>query len=436
MPLPLPQIKVRIRNLAFGGAGVGEVLEQSDEASDLIGISAFVPFTGPGELVRAQVVERKNRYLVTRFLAVEQASPSRVTPPCSLFGTCGGCELQHLNYDGQLSAKLQMIRGALVAGNLSPEVLQTLRPIKASSAFHYRRRISLHVDSQGNIGFYRAQSRVVVPLEHCEIAEPALNAQLASLKHIGQDIKGLVSAIDLDADERGVITVLKCPYGLTPSQSQALQQTMRPFCQNVLIIAQGKEIGGFGRQILELPLNKTGSLKLSIPAGSFSQVNWRVNLELIDEAIRESNLTRPCSLLDLYSGAGNFSVPFAHAGAQVIAVESDERLANLARENVRRNRLDRNLEVKHCSVESFLKSQGGKNYDIVIADPPRSGLGPLAASVPKAKRLLLISCYLPSLVRDLKALQAQGWQTSLIQPYDMFAQTSYIEILAVLERDL
>ena len=107
------EVQVNVRGLAVGGAGVGEVFQQSGTDSDLLGITAFVPYTIPGESVRARIVEKKQRHIETELVSINQSSDERVSPQCRYFGSCGGCELQHLVYPGQLGEKHEMIRGAL-----------------------------------------------------------------------------------------------------------------------------------------------------------------------------------------------------------------------------------------------------------------------------------------------------------------------------------
>ena len=450
----LPQIEVTIRNLAFGAGGVGEVVSQSNGKTDLLGIAAFVPFSIPGEKVLAQVIEQKKKHLLAKLIEVLEPAPSRISPLCPSFATCGGCELQHMHYENQLLEKQRMIRGSLLAASIPPEIVDKLKPIQRSDPFGYRRRITLHVDSSGNLGFYKVNSRVVVTINHCDISNSEINRDLPAVKQLVLESKGLISSVTIENDDRGNIIVLKSPYSLSPGQIQRIEQAARPAFSNVLIMAQGKEVGGFGRQILQLPLlqqsrlffqstesdrgrytpnsRSTSELELNVPAGYFSQVNWGINLTLIEKVVAACKAQRHQTILDLYSGAGNFSLPLARTGALVTAVESDDRLTTLAKDNVRKTGLERNLKVISSSVEQFLRTpEGRSNYDLIVADPPRSGLGSLIHHLPQTKSLIYISCALPSFIRDLKTLVSKNWQINFIEPHDMFAQTSYVEILCV-----
>lgn len=430
------EVVVNIRALAFGGAGVGEVVAQSGGATDLLGITAFVPFTAPGERVRAQVTQRKDRYIHAQLAQVEERSPERIEARCALFRSCGGCELQHLDYAAQLRHKLEMIRSALRAAKLSGPVIDAVRPIVAGEDYGYRRRVTLHVSQTGSVGFYREASRSVVPATECPVVVPVLQESLKGVQDLGRAIQGKVSSIVLEADDTGVVAVLKSPYDLGTSEIRAILGEARKQFQSALLLLGDREVDGFGRRILELPLNEKRTLTLRVPAGYFSQVNSRINLELVQLSLGQAGNVHGKKVFDLYAGAGNFALPLARAGARVTAVECDKRLVSLGRENAARYSLEKNLSIVDSSVERFIASLDRKETaDLLIADPPRSGLGPLAAKLPRAAELQLISCHMPSFVRDTKALTELGWQVRIVQPFDMFAQTSYTEILTVFTRE-
>ncbi|MCA9160880.1 MAG: class I SAM-dependent RNA methyltransferase, partial [Planctomycetales bacterium] len=248
-------------------------------------------------------------------------------------------------------------------------------------------------------------------------------------------VQGKISSLLLESDAKGLIAVLKSPYDLTTGEQKEILSAARAHFENVSLMVGGEEVGGFGRQILELPLNESGTLLLQVPAGSFSQVNWSTNLRLLNASIEQAGIAAGSTVYDLFAGAGNFALPFARSGMKVVAVECDKRLVNLGRENAKRYGLDNKLQYVDSSVERFLsRLPKTDKADLVIADPPRSGLGQMIHSMNFASRLQLISCHLPSFVRDIKGLLENGWQVERIQPFDMFPQTSHVEILGVLSR--
>ena len=429
------EIKVNVRNIAVGGAGVGEVVEQAGDDDSLLGITAFVPFTAVGEVISARVVQQKKRHVVAELIEVEQSAPERVPPPCSYYQTCGGCNLQHISYEAQLAGKFEMIRGSLRAAKLPARVVDTLEAVEPSDPLAYRRRIALHVGSTGRVGFYRENSRSIVPIESCSVATPGINEVLARIQELGRKLAGTITSILLEEDSSGIVAVLQSPYALSVDVARKSIEQAKAFISNVTLVAGGKEVAGHGRQILELPLNKQGTCVLRVPAGHFSQVNWPINLKLIQAVVESANIQFGTRVYDFYAGAGNFALPLARVGAEVTAVESDTRLVSFGRENAHRNNVMRKLQYVNNSVERFLKFTGKElKTDVVVADPPRSGLGSLVREMRFSGSFLLVSCHLPSFVRDVKALIEDGWEVESIRPFDMFAQTSYVETLAVLRK--
>jgi 23S rRNA (uracil1939-C5)-methyltransferase len=425
-------ITVNIRNLAFGGEGVGEVVPPSADQS-LLGISAFIKGTIPGELVTADVRETKKRHVRAELLEILTQSPSRVAPACKHFGICGGCELQHIEYNEQLRLKTEMIRGALRAARLPLAVVEAVRPLLGSEPYGYRRRVTLHISEGGLIGFYRELSRSVVNISECEVATANIQHLIPQLQQFATKVRGKISSLILESDPKGVVAVLKSAYALHAKEKEMLLKEARELFDSALLLSGGESIGGYGRELLELPLNVSGTLTLQVPAGNFSQVNLEVNQQLIEYVIGRSGVARDLTVFDLYAGAGNFSLPLARAGSKVTAVELDSRLVKLGKQNALRYNFDRSISFIESSVEKFLNKESAVP-DLIVADPPRSGLGAAASKLPKADRLVLISCHLPSCVRDLTALMELGYTVEEIQPFDMFAQTSYTEIVTVLKR--
>jgi 23S rRNA (uracil1939-C5)-methyltransferase len=267
------------------------------------------------------------------------------------------------------------------------------------------------------------------------VAVPHINAVLRGIAEFGSSVRGKISSLLLEADEDGVVAVLKSPYALASSEARSIIELAKKYFPSALLFAGEKEIGGFGRQILELPLNERGTLTLRVPAGYFSQVNAAINARLVSKAVEIANPAKGETIYDLYAGAGNFALPFARSGADVTAVECDKRLIAVGRENAARYNLQKNLEFIDSSVEKFLdRRRPPAAPDLIIADPPRSGLGSLASALGEAQRLIVVSCHLPSFVRDAKNLSDNGWAADTIIPFDMFAQTSYVEILSLFNR--
>lgn len=430
-------IKVNIREIAVGGAGVGEVCEGDPS---LLGITAFVPFAARGETVVAKLLQRKERYVTGELLSLVRPSEDRVEPTCEYFAKCGGCDLQHISYSAQLAGKLAMIEGALRSQRIDEVNLAKLQGFDPSPPFKYRRRVTLHIDSTGRVGFYRAKSRSVVGVDECSIADRSINQIIGQLPGFAKLVAGKVSTLILESDRDGVVALAKAPYKLSQSEIREVTSAGRQVFDDLTIVSGNSEVGGYGRKIVGIELNHLGSQKLSVPVGEFSQVNKLVNIDLVSYVLQMASASRDhlreMLVEDLYSGAGNFSIPLAKLGAQVVAVEANERLSSFCASNAQAHGVERHVETVGSSVEKYLKqADTDRQVDLVVADPPRSGLSQLVKKLGYASRLILVSCQLPSFVRDLRLLLEDGWILEEIKPFDMFAQTSHVEIVGVFTRE-
>ncbi len=426
-------LHANIRNLAYGGEGVGEVTAAKNNA--LLGITAFVPYTIPGETVTAKIIKEKDRYVKTELVELLNPSPDRVSAECKYFQNCGGCELQHISYPKQLELKSEMIRGAFAAAKYRSTELELIRPVAPSRPFGYRRRITLHIapTGGGKIGFYQSGSRSVVEISKCEVAEASINQLFPKIQELSRAIAGRISSLVLESDDKGVIAVLKSPYDIGAREQERILKIAHQYLSDVVLMAAGKEIGGFGRKIIEFPLNQSGTMMLQAPAGYFSQINREINLSLISYVTAFAKSEQTKTALDLYAGAGNFSIPLAKSGIRVKAVEVDKQLVNIGQQNSLRYVSDKQLSFTASPVERFL-TENNAEFDLIVADPPRSGLAELTRQLPHSQSFVLVSCHLPSCVRDVKMLLDAGYQLLEIQPFDMFAQTTYVEIACLFSR--
>ena len=232
---------------------------------------------------------------------------------------------------------------------------------------------------------------------------------------------------------KGVVATLQARSETSEKEAKELAQLCQPVLSNVRVMTEGKIVHAKGREYLKLKLGTQLPQSVELPAGSFSQVNWPVNTELIHAIQSEIPTDSELKVHDLYAGAGNFSLPLAYQGLDVVAVEVDPALVHAGKRSAKSLQLERRVEFIESSVERFLKSES-KKLQTVVADPPRPGLGALTRQLGSAKQLLLVSCQLPSMVRDMSSLLNEGWQLERIRPFDMFAQSSHIEILSVFSR--
>jgi tRNA/tmRNA/rRNA uracil-C5-methylase (TrmA/RlmC/RlmD family) len=376
-PVPLQvgqRLVLVISDIAFGGEGVARLDE----------FVVFVPFVIVGEEVEAEVMEVKKRFARARLLRVLQASPQRVTPACRYYGQCGGCQYQHLEYAAQLELKRKQIadlfeRLAGCAGEVVAPVIPCPQP------YGYRNRIMIRSQwdktKQGlNIGFLRADSRLVVDLDECKIAEPALSEQI---RHVRAH----------PPPKGGIKVVLR-------------------------MMPDGWEV----------------------PRDSFFQNNFHLLPELLGvvrDCLRGSGAR---CLVDAYCGVGFFAIELAEVVDSYVGVELDAPAIRAARRNAAaRGRT--NGEFLLGQTEALLPALWDRldpRRTAVVIDPPRTGcpresLDRLRQAGPA--QVIYVSCHPATLARDVGILCAEGsFALERVTPLDMFPQTQHVECVADLRR--
>jgi tRNA/tmRNA/rRNA uracil-C5-methylase (TrmA/RlmC/RlmD family) len=375
-PLPAPGalVTLKIDDIAFGGEGVGRL-------GDFV---VFVPFVALGETVEAELTEVKARFGRARLVRVLQAAPERVQPPCRYFGDCGGCQYQHLAYPEQLRVKHKQISDLFQRiGGLDRAAIDPVIP--CPQPYGYRNRIMIRTQwdkfKQGlNIGYIRADNRLVVDIEECQIAEPALNAQIRRVR-------------------------------AEPPPKGGLKVVLR-------IAPEGWDV----------------------PRDSFFQNNFYLLPQLVETVRARLRDSGSRYLIDAYCGVGFFSIETAGAVEQFAGVEVDTAAIKAARLNAMR-RGARNGEFLAGRTEELLPGllRGfPAEQTTLILDPPRTGCPPEMLQAIRATRpaqVLYVSCHPATLARDLNVFCEHGvFELKKVIPLDMFPQTQHIECVADLRR--
>jgi 23S rRNA (uracil1939-C5)-methyltransferase len=381
--------EAEVERLAAGGEGVAHAPD---------GRVVFVAGTAPGDRVRVRVVEEHKSWLRGEVAALLAPGPGRVAPRCALFGRCGGCAWQHLDYGAQLAAKREILRDALVRiGGLElPGEIEVV----PSPPYAYRGRARVGV-ARGVVGFRRLRSHALEPAAACPVLVPALESALAALAAAPPARDG---EIELCAGDDGRVRAWG-PGGLLHGEA-------------------------------ELAID-AGPVRLRVSPGVFFQGNAALRGALLAAVLEAAGRGRRA--LDLCAGAGFFSFALAERFAEVLAVESSPPAVRDLRRNLAASGL-RNV-APHCApLESFLASAQAREFapDAIVVDPPRVGLGAalarqLAAAAGGA-RLVYVSCAPDTLARDLAVLAAEGFRICAVRGFDLFPQTPHVEALALLER--
>ena len=425
-------LELTIDSLAFGGNGVGRHA----------GKAIFVPLTAPGDRIACRIVRDKGRYAEAELIEVLQPGAGRRPAPCPVFGQCGGCQWQHLDYSTQVAWKERVFSDQLSRGAKVPSEL--IRPLlEAPDQWHYRSRVQFkcHRTATGlAIGFFRRGSHFVIDLPSCPITDHRLNAILGEFRRWLPDAPSpdRIPQIDLAIDDQGQVrAVVHC---LDPA-SERLGDFLRPLAQatglNLFIQVGRKEslVPICGQDSLVILVDDP-PLSLAYGPGGFAQVNLDQNRRMVEEVLGSRPWRGNERVLDLYCGMGNFSLPIARRVRSVVGIEDFAPALNWARRNARQNGLS-NLDFRSRSAEGALSEIfPDLPPDLVILDPPRSGAFSVARELAKTQpqAILYVSCDPSTLARDLQLLLHRGYSLSWSRPIDLFPQTFHTESVTFLTR--
>ncbi|MBI1823034.1 MAG: 23S rRNA (uracil(1939)-C(5))-methyltransferase RlmD [Nitrospirae bacterium] len=429
------QFDVKILKLVPKGKGLARLEDKV----------VFIPYVLPQEEVKIEIKEVKKDYLLAEKISLLSSSPIRTVPPCPLFEKCGGCQWQMIDYPHQLQIKTELLVESLRRiGKLEVPVLP---PIPASNPFFYRQRVkfqSSFSNEKNLIGFYHLESKEIVPVDRCHIISPLLNSLLGELTHLiitHPDPCRSIREIRISQSSPKEELLIELEGKLSPGDETTLQKLFDlPFKIKGVILSdkdQKAKILGKGHLINEIPdpLFPKSTVKIRSSAGGFSQINWEMNLKLIETVIAWANLTGKENLLELYSGGGNFTLVLAKRVANITAVEESPSAVDDLRYNIQANQV-LNCSVRKGSVRAVLSRWDRKTHpvDLLVLDPPREGVDSISLqSILKIRpiRILYISCDPATLARDLKLLSPL-YLIQRMLPFDMFPQTSHIETLTEL----
>ncbi len=349
-----------------------------DGVGRLDGRVVFVPYTMPGDRVRVAVHTDKRSFLQASLLEVLEASVQRVEAPCKYFSQCGGCDWQHIPYDLQLQTKADQVKDSLerIGAIADAPVI----PIEASPMpFRYRNRIQGEVRS-GEFFLHRKNSKELVAVDACMIADQRIN----------EAIKNKLASVPDSKIEIAVVDQQACILAMAD---------------------RGTELG-------------------------FRQVNTPVSERLANLVLAIIADSRCGNVYDFYCGRGGWTNTIAQNYPDMKVTGVDSTLVNIQAATAAAKQRDLvNVCFVHARVEDSLSVIGSKN-SLCIVDPPRSGLDPLVTTALCKKRpadLVYISCHPATLARDLKILTDAAYRIKMVQPLDMFPQTSHVECLVHLQ---
>jgi 23S rRNA (uracil1939-C5)-methyltransferase len=387
----------------------------------------FVPYAAPGDTVEAEPVERRRDWIRARVERVLAPGPARVLPGCPAFPTCGGCQWQHVSPAAQREAKRDVVAEQLrrVARLDDVPVLPTLA---ADEPFGYRARVSLVAEGR-RLGFHRARSHALVEVDACPIAAPVVSAHLATARAWAAALRAPLRRVTVSAAPGGVVLV--AATDAAPG-ARDLRVTEELLLRHAAV--RGAVLrGGGARHVVgdaTVRVEVEPDLAIEIPADAFTQVNPAANRLLVATVLAFGDFGAGERVLDLYCGAGNFTLPLARRGVHAHGVERDDVAVAAAEANAARLALATARFT--CAPVVRALTASGDAWDAVVLDPPRAGADDVLDALARlrARRIVYVSCNPATLARDVGALAGHGYRLARVQPVDLFPQTFHVEAVA------
>ncbi|MDT3418170.1 23S rRNA (uracil-5-)-methyltransferase RumA [Brevibacillus aydinogluensis] len=443
------QMTLTIKSLGINGEGIGYYKRKI----------VFVDKALPGEVVHAEVTDVKETYAIARLVRVVERSPARVEPPCPVYEECGGCSLQHMDYQAQLASKRELVIESLrkYARLENPPVAEA---IGMDNPWGYRNKAQFQVGRQNGrlvAGLYQTGSHRLVDLEECRVQHEATNEIVRTARQIMEELG--IPAYD-ERKRTGVIRTIVARVAFATGETQLTLVTateeiprvkemilsLRTRLPGLVSIVQNVNrkktsliFGDTTRQLWGKPsiAEQLGELSFDLSARAFFQLNPEQTRKLYEEVKKAAGLTGSELVLDLYCGTGTIALWLAPYAREVRGIELIPDAVEDARRNAEKNgAANATFHVGRAEVLMPKWAKQGVKPDVVVVDPPRTGLDDaLIRSLLEVQpqRIVYVSCNPSTLGKDVAKLLAR-YELVSVQPLDMFPHTSHVECCSLLVR--
>ena len=439
LPLELPI--ARVESLDHEGRGVAHV----------DGKAIFIEGALPRELVQYQPSRKKKNFETAKLVKILQFSPYRIAPRCNFYEICGGCVMQHVDPSLQVAAKQRVLEDNFARiGKVEPE--QMLPPIYAAQwQYRHRARLSVnYVAKKGGVlvGFREKKSSYVADMHSCEVLAGGLGRMIDPLREVlsSLDKRDRIPQIEVAVGEHVTALVLRLLEPLTANDECRLKAFADMYKIQWWVQVKGPDtaVPWYPLDAAELTyLLPEFSLELNFRPTEFTQVNHAVNRLMVRRAM---DLLAPQAgegIADLFCGLGNFSLPIARYGANVIGVEGSESLVQRASDNATRNGLTH--AARFFAADLYTEQEAAMlrvpPVTKMLIDPPRDGALEVCKLLgrdlrPELKRIVYVACSPGTLARDAGLLvHDQGFTLKAAGVVNMFPHTAHVESIALFERD-
>lgn len=420
-------MNLTIEKLVYGGEGLARLPD---------GKAVFLPFVLPGEEVSATLGHQKSSYARATADKVLKPAATRIEPKCPYFARCGGCHYQHTLYAAQLEIKRAILRETLLR-NAKLEWKGEIRTV-SGEPWNYRNRTRMKIQGGAEfaMGYYRLASHDLLPVKSCPISSPLINRAVQALWAMGESgtVPAGVNQIEFFADHsdtRLLLELYHAPEAQGIGEFAAAVQKKLPDIKGIAIFVerpggspQHKET--VGASYLQY---QVGEKAFRVSAGAFFQTN-RYLVQKLAQTVAGDFFGKIA--LDLYAGGGLFANYLAKRFEQVFAVESSP----VSAADLKANAL-KNVVPIASTAEKFLPRCLNMNPEVVVVDPPRSGLGAKATqllSALRVKRIVYVACDPATLARDVRTFLDFGYKAEEVYLVDLFPQTFHLESIVTLVR--
>ncbi|MFT8319625.1 MAG: 23S rRNA (uracil(1939)-C(5))-methyltransferase RlmD [Bacillus sp. (in: firmicutes)] len=440
-------IDIVFEDLTHDGAGVAKV----------DGYPLFIPNGLPGEKATVRVVKTNKNYGFGRLVEMKEKSPYRVEAPCPIYKACGGCQLQHVSYEGQLQIKHKQVQDVLTRiGKIDTIVHPTLG---MNEPWRYRNKVQVPIgEGEGGLigGFYQQRSHQIINMEECLIQQEENDVVIKKVKEICNkygmraydesrhkgDLRHIMARRGLVTGE--IMVVLITRTNKLMNEKKIVDEIVEdiPEVKSIIHNVNNKKtnvIMGDTTKVLwgqETITDYIGNVKFAISARSFYQVNPEQTKVLYDKALEYAGLQGEENVIDAYCGIGTISLFLAKKAKKVFGVEIVPQAIEDARRNAELNDIH-NVDFAVGEAEIVIPNwyKEGNIADVLVVDPPRKGCDSALLQTiieMKPKKVVYVSCNPATLARDLRVLEDGGYKTLEVQPVDMFPQTMHVECVAEL----
>ena len=434
--------RVKIESLDQEGRGVAH----------FDGKVIFIEGALTGEVVGYSPYRKKPSFELAQVTQIYKPSSVRVQPKCAHFGVCGGCSMQHLEAGAQVAVKQRILEDSL--WHIGKVKAETILPPIHGQAWGYRQRARLsvkHVIKKGKtlVGFHEKRSSYVADMQHCEILAPKIAGLIPLLAELieGLSIRERLPQIEVAVGEQVDALVLRVMEPPSASDEAALRAFADKHGIQFWLQSKGPEtvvpFHPLAAPQLTYTLPEFG-IEMPFSPVEFTQVNSALNRVMVGRALRLLDPKPGERIADFFCGLGNFTLPIARSGAQVLGVEGSAALVKRAQQNAAHNGLTGNTEFRAMNLFEMDEAAFAKlgRFDKLLIDPPRDGaielvksLGCVNGGGEHAPRIVYVSCNPATLARDAQVLvQVQGYTLKAAGVMNMFPHTSHVESIALFEK--